>query len=148
MNLSPECLASEGLEAVHWSSVGVSSASDKGLMAWAKSGEHIVLTHDLDFGAILAATNADGQVLSSCASRIWLPHMQHSLLSKCCTIISESLSRAPSLPPPMRSAPWSPPNMSAWRLLKSSEIADRKVSNPSGHSIVKGSNERENLGSN
>ncbi len=27
-------------------------------MEWAKTNSHIVFTHDLDFGAILAATNA------------------------------------------------------------------------------------------
>ena len=62
MNLSPEwveALAADGLDSVHWSKIGSSSASDKELMAWAKSNGHIVLTHDLDFGAILAATNAD-----------------------------------------------------------------------------------------
>ncbi|MDA8078200.1 MAG: DUF5615 family PIN-like protein [Nitrospiraceae bacterium] len=62
MNLSPgwvEALAAEGIAAVHWSKVGSSSAPDQELMAWAKSKGYIVLTHDLDFGAILAATNAD-----------------------------------------------------------------------------------------
>jgi predicted nuclease of predicted toxin-antitoxin system len=29
-------------------------------MSWAKDNEFIVFTHDLDFGAILAATKADG----------------------------------------------------------------------------------------
>jgi predicted nuclease of predicted toxin-antitoxin system len=62
MNLSPEwvkVLEAEGVDAVHWSTVGSVSALDKELMAWAKRNGHIVLTHDLDFGAILAATNAD-----------------------------------------------------------------------------------------
>lgn len=62
MNLSPawvEALATDGWQAVHWSTVGASSASDREIMAWAKREGHIVLTHDLDFGAILAATNAD-----------------------------------------------------------------------------------------
>jgi len=62
MNLSPdwvEALAAESVDSVHWSKIGASSASDKELMAWAKSSGYMVLTHDLDFGAILAATNAD-----------------------------------------------------------------------------------------
>lgn len=62
MNLSPdwvEVLSGEGIDAVHWSEIGASSAYDQELMAWAKSNGYIVLTHDLDFGAILAATNAD-----------------------------------------------------------------------------------------
>ncbi|MBI4689741.1 MAG: DUF5615 family PIN-like protein [Nitrospirae bacterium] len=62
MNLSPDwvdVLASEGLYAVHWSAIGPPTATDREIMAWAKTNRHIVLTHDLDFGAILAATGAD-----------------------------------------------------------------------------------------
>jgi predicted nuclease of predicted toxin-antitoxin system len=62
MNLSPEwveALEAEGVEAVHWSKIGSVAASDKEIMAWAKSSGRIVLTHDLDFGAVLAATEAD-----------------------------------------------------------------------------------------
>lgn len=62
MNLSPEwvkAINSQGFDAVHWSKVGAITAPDKEIMAWAKSNRHIVLTHDLDFGAILAATGAD-----------------------------------------------------------------------------------------
>jgi predicted nuclease of predicted toxin-antitoxin system len=63
MNLSPdwvEALAVHGIDSVHWSGIGSTSAPDRELMAWAKSNGRIVLTHDLDFGAILAATNAEG----------------------------------------------------------------------------------------
>ncbi|RJQ14190.1 MAG: hypothetical protein C4560_13050 [Nitrospiraceae bacterium] len=62
MNLSPEwvdVLASKGVDAVHWSKIGSPTAPDKEIMEWAKSNSHIVLTHDLDFGAILAATEAE-----------------------------------------------------------------------------------------
>jgi predicted nuclease of predicted toxin-antitoxin system len=59
MNLSPrwvDFLASAGFEAVHWTQVGAPDASDSELMRWASEREHVVLTSDLDFGAILAAT--------------------------------------------------------------------------------------------
>lgn len=59
MNLSPrwvDFLASAGFEAVHWSKIGAEDASDGELMRWAADHDHIVLTSDLDFGAILAAT--------------------------------------------------------------------------------------------
>jgi len=62
MNLSPawvDVFTTEGIDAIHWSSVGRGGAPDSELMAWAKNNGHIVLTHDLDFGAILAATAAD-----------------------------------------------------------------------------------------
>lgn len=59
MNLSPgwvDVLAAAGIEAVHWSTVGPGDASDTELMRWAAERDCIVLTSDLDFGAILAAT--------------------------------------------------------------------------------------------
>jgi predicted nuclease of predicted toxin-antitoxin system len=46
----------EGYEAVHWSKVGDFGATDTSILAWAKEHEYIVFTHDLDFGAILAAS--------------------------------------------------------------------------------------------
>ncbi|MEP6754135.1 MAG: DUF5615 family PIN-like protein [Chthonomonadales bacterium] len=63
MNLSPQwvsLLATVGIEAAHWSSIGASNATDKSIMSWALNNEYVVFTHDLDFGAILASTNAGG----------------------------------------------------------------------------------------
>jgi predicted nuclease of predicted toxin-antitoxin system len=59
MNLSPgwvPFLEQEHFEAIHWSDVGPGTASDADVMSWA--GEHncVVITADLDFGSILAAT--------------------------------------------------------------------------------------------
>lgn len=59
MNLSPswiQFLASKKIEAVHWSDVGAPTAPDSEIMAFARDGDYVVLTHDLDFSAILAAT--------------------------------------------------------------------------------------------
>ncbi len=59
MNLSPRWIAflqDAGFEATHWSIVGSADASDRTLMQWAATHDHIVLTNDLDFSAILAAT--------------------------------------------------------------------------------------------
>ena len=63
MNLAPawvELFTQHGHDAVHWSSVGDPRASDHTLMAWALQHGYVVVTHDLDFGAILAATGARG----------------------------------------------------------------------------------------
>jgi predicted nuclease of predicted toxin-antitoxin system len=60
MNLSPtwvDFLGSAGIEAAHWASVGERNALDMDIMAYAAARDYVVLTHDLDFGAILAATN-------------------------------------------------------------------------------------------
>jgi predicted nuclease of predicted toxin-antitoxin system len=63
MNLSPRwfgILQAEGWDSVHWSQVGIASAPDHELMQWALGEQRIVLTHDLDYGAMLAATKATG----------------------------------------------------------------------------------------
>jgi predicted nuclease of predicted toxin-antitoxin system len=63
MNLSPRwCPALEeaGIPARHWSELGPSTAADAQIMAYAAAEGFIVLTHDLDFGAILAATKGRG----------------------------------------------------------------------------------------
>ena len=60
MNLPPEWigrLAQRGYEAVHWSTVGAVTASDHEILTWATDHGFVVLTHDLDFAAILAATS-------------------------------------------------------------------------------------------
>lgn len=62
MNLSPrlaEALQSAGHEATHWSDVGDPTADDREILDWAKGNDLTLITHDLDFGAILAATKAN-----------------------------------------------------------------------------------------
>jgi predicted nuclease of predicted toxin-antitoxin system len=62
MNLSPrwiDLFADDGIEAVHWSSIGARNAPDVEIMAYASAHEYVVLTHDLDFSAILAATHGE-----------------------------------------------------------------------------------------
>lgn len=59
MNLTPRWvsyLEANRFEALHWSSVGRADAPDEEIMAYAAGHDLIVLTHDLDFSAILAAT--------------------------------------------------------------------------------------------
>ncbi|TVP89447.1 MAG: hypothetical protein EA347_04225 [Thioalkalivibrio sp.] len=59
MNLSPRwvgLLADNGFDAAHWSMLGAADAPDTAIMAYAAQHDYVVLTHDLDFGAILAAT--------------------------------------------------------------------------------------------
>ena len=62
MNLSPQwvdVLLSAGYQCIHWSEVGSPKASDREILLWARSNGFVVFTHDLDFGAILAASKAD-----------------------------------------------------------------------------------------
>jgi predicted nuclease of predicted toxin-antitoxin system len=60
MNLQPlwvGFLSPAGIVSVHWTSVGQRNAPDVEIMTYAAAEDYVVLTHDLDFGAILAATN-------------------------------------------------------------------------------------------
>lgn len=60
MNLSPQWipfLRDAGWEAIHWSDVGKADAGDVEIMAYAAAHDYVVVTHDLDFGAILAVTH-------------------------------------------------------------------------------------------
>ena len=62
MNLSPkwvDLLHGEGWEVAHWSQIGRASATDAEIMAHAVSNDLVVITHDLDFGAILAVTHGN-----------------------------------------------------------------------------------------
>jgi len=63
MNLSPGWIAfleRAGHKARHWSEVGKVDATDREIMQWAETNGCIVLTSDLDFSAILAATGRAG----------------------------------------------------------------------------------------
>ncbi len=63
MNLSPawvETLSRAGFDSVHWSAVGDPRAKDRDVLQWARANDRILLTHDLDFGALLAASGSAG----------------------------------------------------------------------------------------
>jgi predicted nuclease of predicted toxin-antitoxin system len=60
MNLSPswaDKLSSAGYLAVHWSACGKPNALDSEILLFAEQNGYVLLTHDLDFGAILAASS-------------------------------------------------------------------------------------------
>jgi predicted nuclease of predicted toxin-antitoxin system len=60
MNLPPSWtgrLAQHGFEAVHWSAIGAPTTPDDEILAWARDRAFVVITNDLDFSAILAATS-------------------------------------------------------------------------------------------
>ena len=60
MNFSPawaDFLTWNGIEALHWSSIGTPDAPDTEIITYAKLHDFAVLTNDLDFGFILAITH-------------------------------------------------------------------------------------------
>lgn len=76
MNLSPDWVAyfeNGGIEAIHWSSVGLPTAKDSEIIDHALRNNLIVLTHDLDFGAILALTNSEGPSVIQIRSQNIIP---------------------------------------------------------------------------
>ncbi len=79
MNLSPGWVAfleRNGWQAIHWSSVGDPRATDRAIMDWARANDYVVFTHDLDFGAILAVTRAEGpSVLQVRAQNVLPEHL-------------------------------------------------------------------------
>jgi predicted nuclease of predicted toxin-antitoxin system len=59
MNLSPrwvEALAKEGIHAIHWATIGQANDPDSKIIAVAQQSDYVLLTQDLDFGSLLAAT--------------------------------------------------------------------------------------------
>ena len=63
MNLSPawvKVLEKAGHTASHWSTIGSLNAPDREVLLWAEANGYLLFTHDLDFGVILAPTEAEG----------------------------------------------------------------------------------------
>jgi len=60
VNLSPKlvsALINSGVSAVHWISVGAPDASDTEIISYAKDNDLVVVTHDLDFSAVLSVAH-------------------------------------------------------------------------------------------
>ncbi|MCB0839965.1 MAG: DUF5615 family PIN-like protein [Bacteroidetes bacterium] len=85
MNLSPlwvEHFKKEGIEAEHWLNIGNPAAQDQEIFNWAKKHNLIVFTHDLDFGAILAATKADAPSVIQVRTQDTMPqNLSHKVIA-------------------------------------------------------------------
>ncbi len=113
VNLSPRLvkeLEKFGLEAVHWSEIGSLSSTDREFFTWVKEKGYLGITHDLDFGAILAAThtkapsvvqirtlNVKPEIL---APKIWnlLQKFEDHLRKGALIVLEETRSRVRILP--------------------------------------------------
>ena len=63
MNLSPSWenyLSNAGIDCVHWSKIGRDDEPDSQVFTYAKENNNVIITHDLDFGTMLAYSNEDG----------------------------------------------------------------------------------------
>jgi len=62
MNLSPSwarVLKEAGIEAVHWSEIGLATTPDPAIMAYATANGFVILTNDVDFGIALAIADKE-----------------------------------------------------------------------------------------
>ena len=96
MNLSPlwvAFLAAHGVDAVHWSSVGVPSARDVEIMAHARDHGLVVFTHDLDFGVLLALTRSAGPSVLQVRTQAGLPDDIGDLVLRVLNTFADALSK-------------------------------------------------------
>jgi predicted nuclease of predicted toxin-antitoxin system len=103
-------LGQHGWNSVHWSTVGDVRAPDAEIMAWARHNRHIVFTHDLDFGTLLALSHADGPSVIQVRSEDVLPETlghfvltalqqyKNDLASGALVVVDKNRSRARVLP--------------------------------------------------
>jgi predicted nuclease of predicted toxin-antitoxin system len=96
MNLSPRWvtwLREHGQHAVHWTEVGECRAPDSVVLAWAQHHEHILFTHDLDFGAILAASRGIGPSVIQLRAGEVTPEAVGAILLEALTTCEDRLKR-------------------------------------------------------
>src|SRR5260370_38379267 len=96
VNLAPawtEVFAANGVDALHWTTVGDPRAPDEELLRYAREHGYIVFTHDLDFGTLLALTRARGPTALQARTQTVLPAPIDIL------VVPSRTSRAPSYGP-------------------------------------------------
>lgn len=85
MNLSPDwtaAFAAQNIESVHWSTVGDPRAEDTKIMEYARANDFVVFTHDLDFGTLLALTQAASpSVVQVRAQNILPSHLANTVIA-------------------------------------------------------------------
>jgi predicted nuclease of predicted toxin-antitoxin system len=85
MNLSPEWVEAfekYGWHAAHWSEIGDPRVPDYIIMDWARSNGYIVFTHDLDFGTLLADTQAESLSVIQVRTQDTLPSSLENLIAE------------------------------------------------------------------
>jgi len=76
MNLSPLWVgffSANGVDAVHWMTLGPGNASDDTVLAWARDHDCIVFSHDLDFSALIALAGLNGPSILQVRTQDVLP---------------------------------------------------------------------------
>jgi len=73
-------LSENGFQAVHWSVLGSPSTSDSAIMGYARANGFVVLTHDLDFGTLLAIGGASSPSVIQLRAQDILPDVLGTIL--------------------------------------------------------------------
>ena len=85
MNLSPDWTAvfsAANIESKHWRDIGDPRAKDSEIMAFDRLNGYFVFTHDLDFGALLALTQAESpSVIQVRSQNVLPPHFAETVIS-------------------------------------------------------------------
>jgi len=96
MNLPPrwvQFLSGQGIECVHWSDVGDHTAPDSLILSYAYEHGYIVLTHDLDFGALLAVKRTRGPSVIQVRTQNVLPEAIGALILNAIRQFEKELQR-------------------------------------------------------
>ncbi len=83
MNLPPDWVnifQQHGWYAIHWREIGDPRASDSTIMACARDNGYVVFKRDLDFGTLLATTNAKGPSVIQIRAKDVIPQTMGNLL--------------------------------------------------------------------
>lgn len=78
--------------AVHWSTVGDPHATDRTIMGWARERQYVVFTHDLDFGTLLALTQAEGPSVIQVRTQNVMPAYLERVVTGVLTTYASQLS--------------------------------------------------------
>ena len=93
VSLSPawvDVFTKHGWPTVHWSAIGDARAKDRTVMEWARQNQHVVFTHDLDFGTLLALTRAIGpSVIQARAHDVLPEHLENAVVNSIRTYQSQ-----------------------------------------------------------
>ena len=96
MNLSPswvERLARHGFEAVHWSTIGTATAPDLEILTWANEHKFVLITNDLDFSAILAASAGGSPSVVQIRTQDLLSDVAVSIVAKALEVHRKDIKR-------------------------------------------------------
>lgn len=105
-----ERLNGHGMLATHWSAIGPGNAKDREILRWAVANNHVIVSADLDFGDLLALSDAALPSVILVRSEDQAPHhvaplilaaaerFQEQLVAGCLISIDDARARMRMLP--------------------------------------------------